>query len=215
MHRPAKESGQWIRFFLVLTAVLLLPHCSGMVRGTQLSSTTPEPGDFGREIERLEERTWSDPDPVKRAAAHRELAALLSSAKNPSPDYLRALAELERAVALDPEGSGTDAVRDQLALLTDIDRLTKERNEMSRRVEELIRKNAEAEALREEAAAENSRLGTENRDLRAAMELSAKEKRELKTAVERLTRENAELRNVVDQLKDLDIQLEEKRRNLR
>jgi chromosome segregation ATPase len=214
VHRPAKERGQGIRFFLVLAAVLLLPHCGG-IRGTGVYSTVPEPGDFGPEMERLEERAGSDPDPAKRAAAHRRLAALLSSAKNPSPDYLRALAELESAVALDPEGSGTDALRDQRALLTDIDRLTRERNDMRRRVEELTRKNAETEALREEAAAENRRLGTENIDLRAAMEQEAKERRELKATVERLSKENTELRNIVDQLKDLDIQLEEKRRSLR
>jgi chromosome segregation ATPase len=204
-----------IRLFLFLAAVLLLPHCSGIVRGTEVSSTTPEPGDFGREMERLEERAGSDPDPVKRAAAHRRLAALLSSAKNPSPDYSRALEELKSAVELDPEGSSSDAVRDRLALLADIEGLTRERNEMRRRVEELIRTNADVEAVRERTAAENNRLGTENSELKSALEASAKEKRELKATVERLSRENTELRNVVDQLKDLDIQLEERRRSLR
>jgi chromosome segregation ATPase len=152
---------------------------------------------------------------LEQAAARRRLAVLLSSANNPAPDYLRALEELRSAVTLDPEGSGTHALRDRLGLLIEIGRLTRERDAMRRRAEELRRKHADAEALREEAAAENSRLGAENSELKAALEASAKEKRELKATVEKLFKENGELRNVVDQLKDLDIQLEEKRRNLR
>jgi len=215
VHKGANESGRGIRLVLVLAWLLLLPHCSGVVRETETSSTTPEQGDFSREIALLEEQARSGSDPLERAVACRRLAALLSSAKNPSPDYPRALEELNRAVELDPKGSGTDAVRDRFALLSEIDRLIRERDEMRRRVGELTREHADTAALREKTADENSALGRENRELRAAMEESAKERRELKATVERLTRENDELRNIVDQLKNLDIELEEKRKSLR
>ena len=121
---------------------------------------------FPKEIARVEKILKYHPDPSIRAMAHLQLVLLNTNYRNPNPNYLRALEELKAYIALDPEGAKTEEVQNMLALLSEIEKIVKENEEM-------------------------------------------------KESVRLLTIQNQRAKKTMQELKDLDVEIEEKRRKIR
>lgn len=109
------------KLLLALFIGLTVSCCSFMPFTPPLS-----PDDFTSEIARMEAVAKEDPDLSKRTQAHRRLAVLYSHYKNPAPNYLKALKELEAYISLDPEQGKKDDIQNFLSLLKRIETLTKE-----------------------------------------------------------------------------------------
>ena len=72
---------------------------------------------FGQRIEELKKVTKGKGNRETRARAHKEMALLYYQSSNPDVDYAKALKEIERYIALEPEKSDSYETRDMLAVL--------------------------------------------------------------------------------------------------
>lgn len=138
------------------------------------------------EISRLEEVIQSGTDSPSRAEAFLNLALLYSHHKNPLPDYMRALEMIDEYALLDPEGAKASYVQYLAALLQEIGGINILRDVLQNRLE----------IFRDE----NRRLRKENEILREKYET--------------LTIETQKTKEIIEKLKNLDIRLERKRRNI-
>ena len=78
--------------------------------------------------------------PVSKAKAHLELARIYYQFNNPGLNYARALKELEKYVALEPEKSNTLEIQNQLAVLRELEREKKAKVRLKRENAEIINK---------------------------------------------------------------------------
>ncbi|MBI5205173.1 MAG: hypothetical protein HZA11_09670 [Nitrospirae bacterium] len=137
------------RLVLLVFIALLLSQCAPapLHKDAELKdmkySTRLKPKDFPKEIARLEKIAKTHSDVSVQARAHLQLALLHADHKNPFPDYLRAVKELETFISLEPEGGKADDVQNLLALLKKIELLTKENNrikEENQKINDVIEK---------------------------------------------------------------------------
>jgi len=132
----------------------------------------------------------SAPEPAARTALFERIAGLLAPRRAAGPDYVAAQAEIERYLAAEP----AEGRRPEIAAL---------RTLLSRAA--VAARPAPSPAPPPAAgAAPDPRVG----------ELEA-EAGELRARLERLGKENEELRAVVERLKELDVDMEQKRRRVR
>lgn len=134
-----------IKLFVFLFIWLLITNCApkhtSLIEKESVFYPVLYPQDFPKEIARLEKLVKYHPEPSIRTMAHLQLVLLYSHYKNPNPDYLRALEELETYMALDPDGGKTEEVQNLLALLRELERVVKENEEMKMSIELLIEQN--------------------------------------------------------------------------
>ena len=159
-----------IKLFVFLFIWVMIANCARMrsplIEKDSVFYPVLYPQYFPKEIARVEKILKYHPDPSIRAMAHLQLVLLNTNYRNPNPDYLRALEELKAYIALDPEGSKNEEVQNMLALLSEIEKIVKENEEM-------------------------------------------------KESVRLLTIQNQRAKKTIQELKDLDVEIEEKRRKIR
>jgi DNA-binding transcriptional regulator YhcF (GntR family) len=130
-------------------------HCTliGVQKDTNLYTVyrhyedLKSPG-FHKEITRLQAITEKPQDTSNRAMIHLQLALLYSHYKNPTPNYYRALKELETYVSLYPEGGKADVIQNWLTMLKEIVKLSMENKDMKEKLEQLQNLDIELEKTR-------------------------------------------------------------------
>jgi hypothetical protein len=95
------------------------------------------PAEIPKEIAGLLSATRKSKNDKESALAHLQLAWLFGHYKNPSPQYLKALQELDAYLSLDPENSGDDYLQNWYKILKEIARLNKDNKELRERTEQL------------------------------------------------------------------------------
>lgn len=107
------------------------------------------PGDYSREIARLKKVTKTHPDRSERIKAHLHLSALYASYKNPENDYRKALEELTRYTALNPDAAKEYDVQNWLHFLREICQLREKNVKLGQAIEELKLLDQQIEQKRE------------------------------------------------------------------
>lgn len=178
-----------------LLCVFFLSSCASPYLHKTPCDTIPKPEDFPIAITRWETLAKEDTDVAKSATSHLWLALLYSHYKNLNPDYLMALNELEAYVNLDKEHSNADEIQNLLALLRSLKAAGEENKKLKIEIEHLPQENQEK--------------------LKSEIERFSKENQEMKIKMEQLIKENQEIKKTVEELKHLDINIEEKRRQIK
>src|SRR3989304_3782663 len=162
-----------------LLCMIFLSSCTLPYLDRTPCTSIPKPEGFPITITRWDTIAKEDTDIAKRATAHLWLALLYSHYKNLNPDYLMALNELEMYVSLDKEHSNADEIQNLLALLrslkaleeenkrlkserehfpqenqeklkNELERVSKENQELKTKIEQLIKENQEMKKTVEE-----------------------------------------------------------------
>ena len=174
---------QWCCFFLLLFFVV---SC-----GLNLELKTPEgEKEFSRETSRLEKLARKDSATSVRANSHLRLAFLYVNSRNPQLNYSRALQEMESYLSMSPAKEQKDDFQNWLAVLREIDHLSKYRIEMEKK---------------------NQSLQAQNDKLHAGMEKVQKANIYLREEVAALKETNNKMIETIERLKILDCQMEERR----
>lgn len=170
MFKPYYIIKPLILFFMVLTAV-------GCAQQQLQMHTTPnniilKPEDFSKEIARLGAIAKRDgqPDHVK---VHLQLAKLYSHHKNPNPDYLLALKELESYISHDTEGGKADEIQNWLAVLRRLKMIIDEKNQIARehqdtnaKMEQIIKENQDMKKTVEQLESLDIRIEEKRKQLK-------------------------------------------------
>jgi hypothetical protein len=187
-----------------LLCVIFLSSCTLPYLQRESCDTIPKSEDFPIAITRWETIAKEHTDAAKKAPAHLRLALLYSHYKNLNPDYLTALNELETYVNLDKERSNTDEIQNLLALLRSLKAAGEENKRLASERERLPHEN------------QKKFNGEKNHEkLKSELERFSKENQEMKIKMEQLIKENQEIKKTVEELKHLDINIEEKRRQIK
>jgi len=164
------------------------------------------PSKYAVEIARLEKIIEADRDSAKKMQAHLRLARLYTSYKNPQRNYQSALEHLEIYASLYPPTSGQQDLRDWLSTLKEIHRLSLKLRRQNKVIQQL---NAELDNARQESLAvkkANSELESVNSSFQST-------NYELKATNAKLKARNLKLSETIEMLKNLDRNVEEKRKN--
>lgn len=145
----------------------------------------------------LEESLRTSSDGLDAAAIHLELARIYGYPGNAERNYEKALKHLEAYRDLRPEASSDFRIQNWLGLLTDLQALSRAREDRERMA-------AIVDDFRQKLTKFEQKLTT--------LEASA---RNLETENEALQDENRRLREKIDSLKFLDLRFEEKRRSFK
>jgi len=168
---------------LRLGCILFLPFFMASCSLTQTLKKPEGEKDFFQETLRLEILTREHPKTSVRAQSHLQLAFLFVNYRNPELDYNRAFREMKSYFSLTPANNQPDDFRNWLAVLQEIDLLSKDRTEM----------------------------GNKNQALKTHIENLQNSLDEFHEANKNLCDEVANLKETIEILKRLDRQMEEKR----
>ena len=139
------KSKTVIKLFLLLFTGLMISNCApkntAVIEKDSVFYPVLYPQYFPKEIARVEKIVKYHPDPSIRAMAHLQLVLLYTNYKNPNPDYIRALEELKTYMALERDGGKTEEVQNLLALLSEIEKVVKENEEMKKSIDFLTEQN--------------------------------------------------------------------------
>jgi hypothetical protein len=171
----------------LLCALIMLSQCATAHKEAPLPHPALETEKLPDDIERLTDIADKAADPSMRAKADLQLAKLYSSYKNPKPDYQQALKRLEMYLSFDPAKGETDEMKNWLSLLHELAEGSEEIRKATQTLNQLTK--------------DNNQLIKDNREL-------TKENREL-------AKENKELKDTVEELKNIDIKMEEKRKQIK
>ena len=184
-----------------MTVVLVFSACSHVTNSGEVASAPPNApvaGDqYTQEIVELNQVIQHKPNPDKVKKAHLKLAQLYSNHKNPRRNYQKALRHLKVYASL--ENFADDETRNWMAVLKEIDRLSKEivtQNKQIRHLQSQIEKSKKAKLA----------LKNSNRKL-TSEEIKLREKNR------KLEESNQKLQKTIEMLKNLDKRLEEKRKS--
>jgi chromosome segregation ATPase len=187
----------WACIFLVL----LITGCAWK----QAIIKPREEPSFLQKTSRLEQAAREDPNPSVRAQSRLQLGFLYLSSKNPQLSYTRALQEFEGYLSLAPANPNSEEFQNWLAALREMERVRAEGVKNGQTLKTQLNKTQETnKALREEAAT-----------LKKAHETLREEAVSLKEANKTLREEVNSLKDTIEKLKTLDLQMEEKRHQLR
>lgn len=103
------------KVIIVCLVPVIFGACSLVLKKVPMGTETSF--NFGQRIEELKKVTKGKENRETRAKAHKEMALLYYQSSNPDVDYAKALKELERYIALEPEKSDSYETRDMLAVL--------------------------------------------------------------------------------------------------
>ncbi|MGD9226408.1 MAG: hypothetical protein PVF26_07910 [Desulfobacterales bacterium] len=190
-----------IHLAVFMTVVLVFTACSHVTNSGEVTSAPPNApvaGDqYTQEIVELNQVIQHNPNPDKVKKAHLKLAQLYSNHENPRRNYQKALRHLKVYASL--ENFADDETRNWMAVLKEIDRLSKKittQNKQIQRLQSQLDKSKTAKLA----------LKTTNRKL-TSEEIKLREKNR------KLEESNQKLQKTIEMLKNLDQRLEEKRRN--
>ena len=199
-----------------LLCMIFVSSCTLPYLDRTSCTTIPKPEGFPITITRWDTIAKEDTDIAKRATAHLWLALLYSHYKNLNPDYLMALNELEIYVNLDKERGNADEIQNLLALLRSLKALEEENKRLKSEQEHFPQEKLDSEKNHEKLKSEREHVPQENQEkLKNELERVSKENQELKTKIEQLIKENQEMKKTVEELKYLDINIEEKRKQVK
>jgi len=210
-------------FLLVLVFIFLFWGCSLKHR--------PQTGEeFSRETVRLETLIQEAEDPSDRAKLHRQLAELSTHHQNPGRNYGKALREFETYLSLAPVEARTDEAQNWLGVLRELDRAGKEAVQCTGKMENLVGENREAldrqgkmldleRKKNEEWQARLEKMQDLERKkdeewqasmgrMQVRLEEMGKANRSLRESTERM-------KKMLEKLKNLDLQMEEKRKAIK
>jgi hypothetical protein len=210
-------------FFLVLVFIFLLWGCSLKHR--------PQTGEeFSRETNRLETLIQESADPSDRAKLHRQMAELCTHYQNPGRNYGKALREFEAYLSLAPVEARTDEAQNWLGILRELERAEKEAVQCTGKMENLVVENREA-LDRQGKMLDLERKKNEEWQARLEkmQDLERKKDEEWQASLgkmevrleemekaNRSLRESAErMKKTLERLKNLDLQMEEKRKAIK
>ncbi len=196
---------------VIICGIIGLTSACSLTQGMSRPSSPMDPSElnsdqFSKEISRIENIIRSDTDPDRKKTAHLQLADLYISFKNPERNYKMALVQLKNYAALDPPLDEPYKVRNWLAALKEMERLTmaiagqkKQIENLSLQIKTSSRKNSVQDKKKTKLARQNNDLKQINFELR--------EKNQA------LADNNQKLEQTIEMLKKLDRRLEEKRKS--
>jgi outer membrane protein assembly factor BamD (BamD/ComL family) len=184
---------------ILLSVLVMLAQCATVCKETPLPGQKTEK--MLGEIGSLEEVADKHADRSMRAEANLQLAKLYSSYKNPRPDYEQALKRLEMYLSFYPAKGKTDEMQNWLSLLQELVTGREEIRKATQTINQLTIKREKLEGDSKELTKDNKELARENEEL-------TKENAEL-------ARENKELKDTVKALQNIDIKMEEKRKQIK
>ena len=173
------------RVFLFLTLIFFLTSCSPIY-----ISRVEE--DF-QAIPDLEKLTREEKDVSLQAKYHLQLAWLYSHYKNPEIDYRKALEEFELYLSLVPDRAQADEIQNWLSIL--------------RALEKLERRNLETGSALEDQAKNKQQM-------RENVEKLSEKNVSLEEANASLRENNASLKKALEGLKNLNLQVEKKKKSV-
>lgn len=109
-----------------------------------------KPREFPEEIARLEAMIPKNTDLSFQTKAHLRLALLYLDNKNPKPNYLNAIKELEIYVSMDSEGGKRAEIQNLLRVLRELGRLSDENKKTKVKIEQVMKENEEIKKENEE-----------------------------------------------------------------
>jgi hypothetical protein len=196
-----KHKRQEVLWRILLLILLASPSCT--------LKYAPQSGDeFRQETLRLEEKARSHEDPEVRAECQLELAYLYLHYRNPLLNYGKALQGFEAYLKFTGSDRQTEEIQNWTLALREMDRRERETASLKERVAKLVqendgktkslawqlKKNQEAQAALEKLHAQVDSLERTNRGLKEA---------------------NDKMKETVEKLKNLDLQMEEKRKAIK
>jgi len=142
--RTVQRFARFIKIVSVISLVLFTVRCAGkVIKDDHLFNVTYyefeslQPSEFQNKIETLQGIIQKKPAAPDAARAHIQLAFLYSHYRNPSPDYPRALGQLEKYASLDPEGGKQAYVQDRLRMLKEIAAYTVANEDLKGKTEQM------------------------------------------------------------------------------
>jgi hypothetical protein len=109
-----------------------------------------KPHEFAEEIARLEAMISKNTDLSFQIRAHLRLALLYLDNKNPKPNFLNAIKELEIYVSMDSEGGKRAEIQNLLRVLRELGRLSDENKKIKVKIELVVTENEEIKKTVEE-----------------------------------------------------------------
>ena len=175
---------------IVLIGTLVLASLGGCALIKQMT----DPEDLEREEGRLTESIKEVPSPYYLADAYLRRAKVRLRADNPRIDYAGALEDLKKAVSLNPRLSQARDISDWMLALSRLADLGKE-------ISQLKATSEQAESL--------------NRAMRTSVELAERQNKSLRSNIEQLEKQEQELKKTIEELQSLQLQMEQRRQQLR
>ena len=171
--------------------------------------------EFFQETSRLEKLARENPEASVRAKSHLQLAYLYVNSRNPQLDYSRALQEMESYLSMSPAKAQKDDSQNWLAVLREMDHLSKDRIEMEKKNQSLQsqidKSQVDLEKVRIEMEKQKQNLQAEIDKLQAGLEKGRKANLYLRDEVATLKETNNKMIETIEKLKILDCQMEERR----
>jgi len=187
------------RVYLFLTLIFFLMSCSPIY-----IARTEE--DF-QSIPDLEKLISEEKDASLRAKYHLQLGWLYSNYKNPQKDYQRALKEFDAYLSAVPEGIQTDEIQNWLSLLRAREKLAQEQLKSQEKIEILTRGKLDVRSISEGQARDIRRM---RENIEKLLEKNAR----LEEANANLRENNASLERALEGLKNLNLQVEKKKKSV-
>jgi hypothetical protein len=172
----------------------------------QQNRTDIDSASYAIEIAKLEKIIQEDRDSSEKMRAHLRLAHLYTSYKNPKRNYQKALEHLEIYASLYPPIGDQQDLRDWLSTLKEIERLSLKLRRQNKIMKQI---HAELNTAKKERLAvkeANTQLEVVNLDFQSTND-------ELKIMNAKLKARNLKLTQTIEMLKNLDRNVEEKRKN--
>lgn len=171
----------------LLCALIILSQCTTAYKEAPLPHPGLETEKLPDDIEHLTDIADKAAEPSMRAKADLQLAKLYSSYKNPKPDYQQALKRLEMYLSFDPAKADTDEMKNWLSLLRELGEEREEIRKATQTINQLTKDN-------NQLIKDNNQLIKDNREV---------------------AKENKDLKDAVEELKNIDIKMEEKRKQIK
>ena len=168
------------------------PHQNRELAASDVFAAQQDTGNYLNEISKQEQTARSTSDTSERMQAHLKLAHLYTSYKNPQRNYKKALQHLEIYASLQPDFSNDKDLRNWLSAL-------KEMDGQSQKIEQL-----------------NQKLDQSQLEISELKKTTKKLKRDhakIKKANIELAESNETLAKTIEMLKNIDRNIEEKRKN--
>jgi hypothetical protein len=196
---------------IIIGVLITLTSACSLTRSMSSLSSPKDPSElspdqFSGEIIRIENILHNDNDPDHRKTAHLQLAGLYISSKNPVPNYKLALVQLENYAALDPTLDNQYRLRDWLAALKEMKRLSMAISAQKKQIEKLRLQMKHAGRKNLVMDKKKIKLARQNKDLKQINS-------ELRKKNQALAGDNQKLEQTIEMLKNLDRRLEEKRQS--
>jgi len=196
-----KHKRQEVLWLIILLILLASPSCS--------LKYAPQSGDeFRQETLRLEEKARSHEDPEVRAECQLELAYLYLHYRNPLLNYGKALQGFEAYLKFTGSDRQTEEIQNWTLALREMDRRERETASLKERVAKLVQENdGKTKSLAWQLK--------KNQETQAALEKLHAQVDSLERTNRGLKEANDKMKETVEKLKNLDLQMEEKRKAIK